>query len=189
MIQAPATNPALSPAFDRNRKISRIMVGAFTIGFWATLIGLIGYPLIGLQIFSYSSMVTTLQTSTVLNRAPLVIMAAVIVETVPSLFIFHHAKCVFAHFTKGEIFASGPISHMRSAGLWLIVSMLVATAVQFITEFAFWGTTNFHPRLSNFIFDVLNLHFSTLLVGIAVYVTAYVMAEAERIADDHAKII
>ena len=78
---------------------------------------------------------------------------------------------------------------MRSAGLWLIVSMVAASASQVITLYAMWGTGFLHPNPINFLATLLNLHFSTLFVGIAVYVNAYVMAEAQQIAADNAEIV
>jgi hypothetical protein len=189
------SSPAFSPALGRAQRLSKVMTVLMTIGFWATLVVISFFPIImALAIIwhplpSYFAEVRQLWTPG-LARLGLIGGAAGIIASLPSLFIFHHAKHVFAYFAKGEVFNAGPISHMCSAGLWLIVSMIAASAAQLITAFALWGYQSFHPRLIDLLVsNLLRLHFSTLFVGIAVYVTAYVMAEAQRIAADNAKII
>jgi hypothetical protein len=51
-------------------------------------------------------------------------MLAVLLGTAPSLEILYHARRLFAHFTKGELFASAAIAHLRRAGLWIHVRTL-----------------------------------------------------------------
>lgn len=184
MTEASAINPALSPAFDRARKISRIMAVLFIIAFWATVLVLITFAMVG----PFLGFVGLLQPQTTILRLTLIIEVGITLEALPFLFVFHHAKQVFAYFAKGEVFMAGPISHMRRAGLWLFVSMFATSAGQLV---AFLGTAGpFHQlRFHDWLGILLKLHFSPLFVGISVYVAAYVMEEARRIAADNAEIV
>lgn len=83
----------------------------------------------------------------------------VILHAVPSLLALHYARRLFARFADGEVFSLATIEVMRRAALWIVVSGLVP------------------PQAS------------TLVVGMATYVAAYVMAEARRLADDSAGIV
>lgn len=82
-----------------------------------------------------------------------------VLSGIPFLIAIGFARKLFARFAAGEVFTASTIGIMRSAALWLTVA------------------------------GFLPLQPLTLIVGIATYVAAYVMAEACRIADDAAGIV
>jgi hypothetical protein len=181
---APATT--LSPDFERARKLSRVMAVLFTIAFWLTLAGtmlLLGLPLdpllerggVGHGIVGFYDIKVSLEGLSVLQCVW--VMLAFEMATLPVLFLLHHARLVFGHFAKGEIFVLPVIDHIRSAGLWLIISF-------------------FAPMLAQMALNLLQLsqgqaHGSTwpLTIGAVTFIAASVMAEARRIADDNASIV
>ena len=83
----------------------------------------------------------------------------VLLHAVPSLLALFYAKRLFARFAEGEVFSLATIDVMRRAALWIVVSGLIP------------------PQAS------------TLVVGMATYVAAYVMTEARRLADENASIV
>jgi hypothetical protein len=98
---------------------------------------------------------------------------AIVVRTAPALFLLWHAIQVFGCFKKGEVFAQRPITHIRAAGLWTIIWAFAPSAAQLILQ----G----HVRMK---FEPALLAF-----GIATFIAAHVMAEAQRIADENASIL
>jgi hypothetical protein len=76
-------------------------------------------------------------------------------------------------FRQGRVFAAKPIIHIRAAGLWTIIWAFAPSAAQLILE----G----HVRMK---FEPALLAF-----GIATFIAAHVMAEAQRIADENASIL
>ena len=69
------------------------------------------------------------------------------------------ARRLFASFAAGDVFSAGTIAQMRAAAMWVTIAGVLP------------------PRPP------------TLIVGMAVYVAAYVMVEARRLADDAAGIV
>jgi hypothetical protein len=180
---AVSANPQLSPSFDRARRVSRILAVLLAIGFWVTLAWLIALP--GLLIWPVGGGWGTI-TGVTVNPAALPVgdragvIFAIILGTAPSLLILHHATRAFVQFAKGEVFVSTAIAHIRSAGLWLIIAGF-GTAVEHLLFHLFAAV---RP-----IADEVQLRPALIFVGLSVYVMAYVMAEAQRIAADNASIV
>ena len=177
-------NPELSPGFDRARRVSRTMTVLLAIGFWVTLAWLIASSL--LLFWPEAGGWGSVAGGTVIPPASLSFgsragaIFAIFLGTAPSVLILRHGERVFAHFAKGEVFAAEAIAHIRSAGIWLIVAAF-APAVEQISFNLFAAV---RPVAHN-----LDLRPIMLFFGIAVYVAAYVMAEARRIADDNASFV
>jgi hypothetical protein len=143
MSQTLTLAPALSPDFERARKLSRFMAVMFTIAFWMTLLGTI------------------------------VILAIPFVPYRP-----HGDMSVFGHFARDEIFVLPVIGHIRRAGLWLVISFFANIAGQTALRL-----TGLIPR------EQAHGTAWPLVIGIVTFIAAHVMAEAQRIASDHAEII
>ncbi len=157
-------NPQLSPEFDKARAWSQILAFLFSVGYWATLAFLVVISAVSVWPESVGVAKNFIQGIT---PEPITVpiwgrvggLGIVVVVFVPIVAVFHSAQRVFRHFARGEVFSASTIERIRTTALWLIVAGIIP------------------PR------PVL------LIVGIAAYVTAYVMAEARRIADDNASII
>ena len=178
-----SANPPLSPRFDRARRVSRIVAVLLAIGFWVTVAWLIALPvlLIWPESGGWGSIAGVTVAPAALSfghRAGAVF--AILLGTAPSLLILHHAARAFVQFAKGEVFVTTAIAHIRSAGLWLIVAGF-ATAVEQVLFNLFAAV---RP-----IAHELQLRPTLLFIGLAVYVMAYVMVEAQRIAADNASIV
>jgi hypothetical protein len=176
-------DPQLSQGFDKARRISRALAFLLHVGFWVTLAWLIATAVL-VVVPQAGSLVQGATAIPAGNLSPIrrsIAMFAILLGTAPSLEILYHARRLFAHFAKGEVFASAAIAHLRFAGLWLIVSAFAAAAAQVLfnilvaTKPAFASSLEFRPLL--------------LVFGVATYVAAYVMAEARRIAEDNASIV
>jgi putative transcriptional regulator len=83
---------------------------------------------------------------------------------VPSLFLLHHARRLFAHFAKGEVFNTASIGHIRAAGLWLLISPFANIAMQMGLHWTIDAPAH-DPRLNP----------QTLIFGIATFIAAYVI--------------
>ncbi len=94
-------------------------------------------------------------------------------RTAPALFLLYHAIRIFSSFAKGAVFAAKPIAHIRAAGFWTILWAFAPSAAQFILEHHI--RMKFEPAL--------------LAFGIATFIAAHVMGEAQRIADENASIL
>jgi hypothetical protein len=178
-IIVPAS-PQLSRGFDKARRISRVLALLLAIGFWVTLAWLIATPIA--LVFPHAGSFdvgTTALSGTLSLRAGLSVATALMIATLPALFILHHTRRVFVHYAKGEVFMAAPIAHIRAAGLWLMVCLFATIAGQIVL-------TVFGGKAAVAHLDPTPM---TLFVGIGVYVTAYVMAEARRIAEDNAGIV
>ena len=173
-------------SFDRARKLSLVIVLLFDIALWAWFLMLAALP-VALLFFlpllarhfgavwaQYSGLV--LGDLSIGRR--LVLIADFAVAMVPNLFIFLHARRLFAGLARGNIFTESTIAHLRALGFWLIVSVLLGVVVQSVL----FGVAEI--RHVNF-----NLNPQSLLYGAMIYVAAYVMAEARRIAADNAEIV
>jgi hypothetical protein len=180
MNQASPTNPALSPGFDRARKLSRIMAVIFTIGFWLTLLAAI--LVLAVPFVPGNGMVGFYDVSVSLNGLSFTqrawVTLAMEMVALPMLFLTHHARRLFGHFARGEVFVLPVIADIRQAGLWLIVSFFANIA----GETWLLATKTVPPG---------HVHETTwpLLIGIVTFIAAYVMEEAQRIAADNAEIV
>jgi hypothetical protein len=181
----PTIAPTLSPAFERARKLSRFMAVLFTIGFWLTLAGVVvilAAPFVdnfktGHGFLQINDIQVELKgTMSVWQR--LWIVLAMEMAALPVLFLMHHARRVFWHFARGEVFAAAPIAHMRLAGLWLIGSFFLGIVANILLR-----ASHAVPP------SQLQSNAWPLFTGITTFIAAHVMAEAQRIAAEHAEII
>jgi hypothetical protein len=181
MSQTLTLTPALSPDFERARKLSRIMAVIFAIAFWGMLLGLLAMPIVmavphdngtiglGGENISIGGL-------SVLQR--LQVAFALAVGALPILFLMRHTSRVFGYFAKGEIFVAPVIDHIRRAGYWLIAYFFAGIASH-ITLLLDGLIPKGHA----------DLPFWPLIIGIITTILAYVMEEARRIAADHAEIV
>jgi hypothetical protein len=173
--------PALSPGFDRARKLSRVMAGLFTLGFWVTLALLVVVPVMVAVPHTHGSI--SVGTAAIdfdgLSLAQrLEAAGALAIGALPALFLMHHTRRVFGHFARGEIFALPVIDHIRRSGIWLIVSFFAGIASQILLK-----VTHLIPPGQE------RGTVWPLFIGITTVIAAHVMAEAQRIAADHAEIV
>ena len=187
-----AHGPALSPAFDRARRISGFLSVTLSLFFWlvAVFLVLLVCAAIALLLWHPDAAVFeggkiqlnggTIHLDQLSNLQRVYAAAALAAVTVPTLFILHHAQRVFRHFKHGEVFTTAPIEHIRQTGLWLMISLGANFVGQILIDLAV------RPPQEAVDLDADPLF---LLFGLGVYVAAYVMAEARRIADDNAGIV
>jgi len=203
MSQTLTLAPALSPSFERARKLSRVMAMIFTIAFWMTLLGallMLSIPFAPLIVRGAHTMVgvggiavgpqqpqemmgvglgdirVSLDGLSLGQR--LWVLLAMETVFLPVMFLMHHTRRVFGHFAKGEIFVPPVIGHIRQAGVWLIVS--------------FFGNIAGQTALrASALMPPGQAHGTAwpLVIGIITFIAAYVMAEATRIAAENAEIV
>lgn len=178
-------SPALSPEFNKARRLSRGMTVVLGIGFWVTVVWLVVLPVLliwpaagGWGAVGESDLIVAPASLSFGARAGAIF--AIFLGSAPSLLILHQAGRLFANFAKGDVFVPSTIAHMRSAGLWLMVSGF-ASGVEQVLFNLFAGVS---PAGHNH-----ELKPVLLVFGVAVYIAAYVMAEAQRVADDNAAIV
>jgi hypothetical protein len=166
---------ALSPTFDRARTLSNVLRWFFVVNFWVTAAWVACVPLLLIwpESIKYSLDGSLVSVAGQPMPERISAVAAVIIRTAPALFLLHHAIKIFSSFAKGEVFAARPIKHIRAAGLWTILWAFAPSAAQFILEHHI--RIKFEPPL--------------LAFGIATFIAAHVMGEAQRIADDNASIL
>jgi hypothetical protein len=171
------TASSFSTAFDKTRRLSRILSVLFTVAFFVTLadmVWLLAMPLWTLRDDSVAAHLAS-QMNGFLSVAGL--------RMIPSVFILHHGRKLFDEFARGEIFATKPIANMRAIGLWLVIS--------FFTGFIAYGAdmilvASDHIKIKS---PLPTPEWSALFAGIATTIAAHVMAEAQRIAADNAEIV
>ena len=166
---------ALSPSFERARTLSGVLRWFFLINFWVTAVWLAFVPLLLIWPEAVQYNIDGSLVSVAGQPMPdrVYAVAAVMVRTAPALMLLYHAIRVFRSFAKGEVFAAQPIAHIRAAGFWTIVWAFAPSAAQLILEHHV--RIKFEPPL--------------LAFGIATFIAAYVMGEAQRIADENASIL
>lgn len=166
---------AASPSFERAKGLSHALWWLFIINFVVTAVWLAFVPvlLIWPQIASYNIDGSIVAVAGLPMPERINAVWAIVVRTTPALFLLWHAIQIFGAFRKGEVFAPKPIGHIRAAGFWTIIWAFAPSAAQLILE----G----HVRMK---FEPALLAF-----GIATFIAAHVMAEAQRIADDNASIV
>lgn len=111
--------PALSPRFDRARRLSKILVFALT----ACLV----LGVIALLVFTAYMLSPDLQAFITerFHRVPPIRghkYAFALVAAVPYGLALIYARKLFARFAAGEVFTPATIGIMRTAALWLTVS-------------------------------------------------------------------
>jgi hypothetical protein len=177
--------PGLSPDFNKAKQISSIMTIILAVCFWGTLAWLAVLPvsLIWPGAVGWGGL---WQSGVAIAPASLSVGArtgallAIVLSVTPPLLVLHHAIRAFANFAKGRVFVPATIAHLRAIGLWLIVSGFASGMSQAL----FNVFARVHPVAHDLDFRPVLIAF-----GIGISVAAYVMAEAQRIADDNAAII
>lgn len=110
--------PALSPGFDRARRLSRALVIALTV---CLVLGVVG--LIGFTVYMVSPDLQEMIARHTSHRLPgkhkyfFALIAAV-----PYGLALIYARKLFARFAAGEVFTAQTIGILRTAALWLTVS-------------------------------------------------------------------
>jgi hypothetical protein len=180
-------------SFDRARRISVVIVLLFDIALWLAVAFTVLAPLVLLFAVPNLAAISTdlaaaAQAEWVkVSRLPfaaltigrrLLLVADFLVAMAPTLFILSHGRKLFAGFACGQVFTETTIAHLKALGFWLILSVVVGVFVQ-IFFFAVAEIRKTH----------LDIEPITLLYGAMTYVAAYIMAEASRIAADHAEIV
>lgn len=172
-------NPNLSPSFERARALSRILTLLFTLGFWLGFVLALCVPL--LAIWPHAGSIrwgNDLIEFIGLSQAQRVgLLATAEIGMIPALFLLHHARRLFGCFSRGEVFSTASVTHIRSAGFWLVISTLAAMVAKI-------GLYSTHGVKADVELDVQGLVF-----GITTFIAAHVMAEARRIADENASIL
>jgi hypothetical protein len=195
----------LSPSFGRARTLSRIMAMFFTIAFWFMLFVLVANLLTA--IFPRPNLGIGLEhgiripTGALRGWQAVGASVAVNLILVPELLILHYTRKLFFCFAGGEVFAAKSIAHIRAAGLWLILSFFTGIAAIVLLDqcglknFLFFPPLAAHPDpYPHHYFPggliALFMEFkAALFTGIAATIAAYVMGEAQRIADENASIL
>ena len=184
-LSVPA-DPGLSPDFGKARRLSRIMTIVLAVGFWVTLIWLAVQP--GLRVWPTAGGWGRVGAPDAVIIAPASLpfgpragaVLAIFVGVTPWLLVLHHGGRVFANFAKGQVFVQRNTAHLRAAGLWMVVAGFATAAEQVLFNLAA-GVRPIGRQLDH--------RPMVIILGIAVYVAAYVMAEAQRLADDNAAIV
>jgi len=166
---------ALSPTFERARVLSNALRWFFIVNFWVTAVWVAWVPLLLIwpESVQYNLDGSLVSVAGLAMPERINAVAAVVVRTAPALALLYHAIKIFGCFTKGEVFAAKPIAHIRAAGFWTIIWAFAPSAAQLILEH--------HVRIK---FEPALLAF-----GIATFIAAHVMGEAQRIADENASIL
>jgi hypothetical protein len=196
MSQTSTITPALSPSFDRARKLSRIMAGAFAIGFCMMVVVLVWMSL-EVLILHNPNRGLGLEPGIRINWDQLqgwpgiVAMLAADCILVPTILMLLATSRLFFCFARGEVFAARPIAHMRAIGFLLIASFFATMVAIYLLDLI--GMKNLYmPSLLKYPQALIGLAFNTkwtLIAGLATTIVAYVMEEARRIAADHAEIV
>jgi len=166
---------ASSPTFERARVLSNVLRWFFIVNFWVTAVWVAWVPLLLIwpESVQYNLDGSLVSVAGLAMPERINAVAAVVVRTAPALALLYHAIKIFGCFTKGEVFAAKPIAHIRAAGFWTIIWAFAPSAAQLILEH--------HVRIK---FEPALLAF-----GIATFIAAHVMGEAQRIADENASIL
>ena len=190
--------PALSPPFDRARKLSRVIGILFALGFLVMLsvalsaIAFVFLPTtpsgVGHGIGFSQGFTAGFKGLDVWQRIGS--MAGVELITLPTVLVLHHMRKLFFCFARGEVFAAQPIAQIRWAGLWMTASFFLGIAGVFLLAAS--GQMQGIMSVVRFPYAVpaLALRFDDgIFTGIPLIIAAYVMTEARRIAADHAEIV
>lgn len=111
--------PALSPAFDRARRLSKILVFALTA---CLVLGAIGLLVFTAYILSPDLQAFITERFHKVPRMGGHKYVFALVAAVPYGLALIYARKLFARFAAGEVFTAGTIGVMRTAALWLTVS-------------------------------------------------------------------
>jgi len=199
MSETTPLTPSLSPGFARARKLSRLAAVLFTLAFLLMLsvaasavvfvfyqktpsgvgfgIGLTNGVRVGFGSLTRWQAVGS--------------MVGVELFVIPIVMALYHTFRLFFCFAKGEVFATRPIHHIRSAGLWLMFSFFTDMLGAFVLDIC--GQKNLllpiHLHFPRSVVALTMMYNDALFIGFATTIAAYVMEEARRIAADNAEIV
>jgi hypothetical protein len=197
---APAA--ALSPGFARARQLSRLVAVLFALAFLMML----SCALSGV----YFMFVPTtpagishgvgfmngfdVRFGSLQGWSLAAAMAATELTFVPTVLALYHLCRLFLCFAKGEVFATRPIAHIRSAGQWQIISFFTGVGAIYLLVLAGikGGVYDAIRRTPDLLVSLPStaVHYeNAIFVGVPIIIAAYVMEEARRIAADHAEIV
>jgi len=201
MTDTAVFTPALSPGFDRARKLSRFTSILFALGFLVMLS--VALSAIVFEFFpktpSGVGFGIGLTNGLIVGFGDLHgwqavgSMAGVELIVVPIVLALHHTRKLFSCFAKGEVFAAQPIAHIRWAGLSMTISFFSGIAAVYLLALSgqkqgLLGALRFYHFLNALPGVALRFE-SNIFTGIPIIIAAYVMEEARRIAADHAEIV
>lgn len=198
MSQTLTFSPALSSSFSLARKLSRFVGVLFALGFLVMLsvavsaIVFVFVPTtpsgVGFGIGFSQGFTAGFKGLDVWQRVGS--MAGVELITVPTVLVLHHMRKLFFCFASGEVFATQPIAQIRWSGVWMTASFFTGIAGAFLLAAS--GQTQGIMSVVRFPYAIpaLALRFDDgIFTGVPLLIAAYVMAEARRIAADHAEIV
>ena len=173
-------------SFKRARWLSRAISLLLAIGMWGTVLGgvamaiavLFFFQILAVQAGDAWARLSDMPAEALGLWQRLVLVADFILYTAPQILILFNLQKLFAQFARGEIFSDANIMRLRAVGLWLVISVATSCLAQLI----FFRVAA--VRNPDFDLEILSL-----LFGAMTYVAAHVMAEAQRIATDHAEIV
>jgi len=173
MSDSPAL--ALSPSFERARTLSNVLRWFFILNFGVTALWLAWVLILPIwpQAASYSPDGSLASLAGLPMPGRINAVAATIIRTAPALVLLRHAVKIFGCFARGEVFTATPITHIRAAGFWTVI----------------WA---FAPALAEIVLQhqhIVKFNAPLLAFGAATFIAAYVMGEAQRIANENASIL
>jgi hypothetical protein len=167
---------ALSPAFDKARSLSQVLMVFFVAAFWLNLAWMLAAA--ALPIWPEAARFTFDGSLVDVAGQPMPVrlngVVAIVIRILPALVLLHHAAALFRGFAKGDVFTAAAIARIRAIGAWIIVWAFTPAAAHIVLAHNGHG-----------------LHFELpfLAFGGATFVAAHVMGEARRIADENASIL
>jgi hypothetical protein len=117
-------NPALSPGFDKARRLSRILVVLLTIGFVLGVFGIVCFTVY----MAYSPELQAFIARHSDHSLPHISWGKyvlVLVSAVPCFLGLFYARRLFARFAEGDVFSASTIELMRTAALWIVVAGVI----------------------------------------------------------------
>ncbi len=108
----------------------------------------------------------------------LLLVGVLLLYTAPFWITATHLRRLFLNFSRDEVFTAGNVACLRAIGAWLLVSVLVANLAQGLFILIA------RPPDPDF-----NLSLVPAIYAAMVYVIAYVLAEANRMADENRKFV
>jgi hypothetical protein len=108
----------------------------------------------------------------------LLLVGVLLLYAAPLWITATHGRRLFLSFSRDEVFTSHNVARLRAIGAWLLVSVLMANVAQGL--FILIAT----PPDPDF-----DLSIAPAIYAAMVYVIAYVLEEANRIADENRKFV
>lgn len=171
-------------SFDRARRLSRWLSGVFAVTVYVVpvLVALMGIAFVSF----YDEVFAALGDNGLPATAPpylsiprrLLLVAAFALYCTPGLVTLVYLRGLFASFARGAVFTAGNVLRLRRIGVWLLVSVVTANLAQVL----FFAISR-HPEPD------VDITLLPALYAAMIYVVAYVLEEANRIADDNSRFV